>query len=229
MSRITASGRCELCGKSYRKSGMARHLQSCLTRTGWPDPPTASSSRRPRQVKGIHISVTDAYRPEYWLHLAAPASAKLVDLDDCLRATWVDCCGHLSAFDIGGEEYHSYPQYGDKGMSATLGRAVPPGTNFRYEYDFGTTTHLTLRSVDELTVPSGGIRLLARNDAPEIVCGVCGAAATRVGQSEDDWLMMTAGLCDSCAATTGEQAAYLLPVVNSPRSGMCGYEGPWGD
>ncbi len=229
MTRITTSGKCELCGKSYRKSGMARHLQSCLTRTGWPEQPAVTSRRQPRQVNGIHISVTDAYRSEYWMHLAAPASAKLSDLDDYLRAIWLECCGHLSAFDIGGEEYHSYPEFGAKGMSATLGRVVPPGTNFRHEYDFGTTTHLTLRSVGELTVPSGGIRQLARNDAPEIRCSVCGETATQIGLSEDEWMMMTAGFCDSCAPATGEQAEYLLPLVNSPRSGMCGYDGPWDD
>lgn len=227
MTRITTSGKCELCGKSYRKSGMARHLQSCLTRTGWPEQPAATSSRQPRQVQGIHISVTDTYRPEYWMHLAAPASAKLSDLDDYLRAIWLDCCGHLSAFDIEGKGYHSYPEFGDKGMSATLGRVIPPGTHFRHEYDFGTTTYLALRCVGELTLPSGGIRQLARNDAPEIRCSVCGVAATQVGLSEDEWMTMTAGFCDSCAPADGEQAEYLLPLVNSPRSGMCGYDGPW--
>ena len=225
-----SSGNCELCGKSFTKPGMARHLQSCLKRGGWPDSTARTSRGQPQSVDGIHISITDAYRPEYWLHLAVPSDAKLIDLDDYLRAIWVECCGHLSAFDIGGVEYESHPEFGGgPGMGAELDRVARPGTAFRYEYDFGTTTHLTLRSVDRLSMPAGSIRLMARNDPPEISCTTCGEPAAHVGLDPEEWMIMTAGYCDKCAPTDGDEADYLLPVVNSPRCGMCGYEGPWHD
>ena len=228
MQRSQSSGKCELCGKTFRKSGMVRHLQSCLQRAGWPEPTAGPAGSQSQFVRGIHISITDAYRPEYWLHLAVPFNAKLTDLDDYLREIWVECCGHLSAFDIGGTMYDSHPEFaGEQGMDAELGRVAPPGTGFRYAYDFGTTTHLAARSISELLMPAGGFRLVARNNAPDTRCGVCGEPATQVGLDPEEWMMMTAGFCDRCAPTDGDEADYLLPVVNSPRCGMCGYDGPW--
>jgi len=34
-----------------------------------------------------------------------PARATLTDLDGFLRDIWLECCGHLSAFDIGTVRY----------------------------------------------------------------------------------------------------------------------------
>ena len=39
-----------------------------------------------------------------------PASDTLADLDDFLRAIWLECCGHLSEFTIGGTSYSSEPE-----------------------------------------------------------------------------------------------------------------------
>ena len=43
---------------------------------------------------------------------------------------------------------------------------------FVYQYDFGTTTNLSLRVLDERpsAFPKSGIHLLARNEPPEILC-----------------------------------------------------------
>ena len=224
MSDPASSGTCERCGNSFRKSGITRHLQSCLKRNPWPE---AQGTRPggPRRT-GIHVSVTDSDRPEYWLHLAVPSNAQLDDLDEYLRRIWLECCGHLSAFQISRDEYHSHAQFGAKGMGVALSRVAPAGTSFSHVYDFGTSTFLTLRSIGETEVASDGIVLLARNDAPEILCVACSSPATKVGPTPDDWTMTT-GYCDDCALQTGEDAEELLPVVNSPRSGVCGYDGPW--
>lgn len=40
-------------------------------------------------------------------HLGVPACARLFDLDEILTRTWLECCGHLSAFTIGGTTYSS--------------------------------------------------------------------------------------------------------------------------
>ena len=84
-ARTPLTGTCELCGKSYRKSGMTRHLQSCVAKSGLPREPHRQS------VKSIHLFVEDDYRPEYWLHLAMPASATLEELDLYLRRIWLEC------------------------------------------------------------------------------------------------------------------------------------------
>ena len=226
MSRIISSGNCELCGKSYRKSGMTRHLKSCLTRTG---PKDESSGKPGRRTKSIHLLVEDTYRPEYWLHLAMPARSNLEDLDQYLRDIWLECCWHLSTFDIHRTFYDRVLFEDDlflmlddqQGMDVALGRVAPVGARFRHLYDFGTTTELAIRSLAEVDGWTEEICLLARNHAPAINCSICGAPAMWVGPSEDDWIAMTAGLCDACAATS----EYRLPIVNSPRSGVCGYDG----
>ncbi len=47
------------------------------------------------------------YAPEYWTHFEVPAAASLADVDRFLREIWLECCGHLSAFNIQGKEYLS--------------------------------------------------------------------------------------------------------------------------
>src|SRR5471032_2915093 len=65
----------------------------------------------------------------------------------------------------------------------------------------------------------GPVELLARNDAPQIVCDECGSLATAQICSECDsrgegWL------CEACAAKHECGEEMLLPVVNSPRAGV---------
>lgn len=226
MARMTTSGKCELCGKSYRKSGMTRHLQSCIAKAALPEEPG-------RRDKSIHIFVEDDYRPEYWMHLSVPENAQLLDLDQYLRDIWLECCLHLSSFFVGRAEYKwqifemddllaAFRERELDSMEVEVGLVAPPGARFSYWYDYGTTTELLLRSLGEVAgVGSGTISLLARNDAPAIACSMCGAPATWVSPAAGDWIAMTAGLCDNCAPAS----EYRLPVVNSPRCGVCAYDG----
>jgi hypothetical protein len=181
---------------------------------------------------GLHIVVDCPDAPVFWLHLDAPARATLADLDAFLRRTWLECCGHMSAFEIGGVSYETEPMeafHPAKGMDVALGEVLAPGVTFSHEYDFGTTTRLRLRTLSE---GRGGpyrgkgwrsIRTLARNDPPRPVCAVCGASATRIcAQCYGD---LGAWVCDACAPDHGCGEEMLLPFVNSPRCGLCGYTG----
>ena len=112
-------------------------------------------------------------------------------------------------------------------MDVTLAEALPPGTAFTYEYDFGSTTELKGRVLAEHEAPTRGrnISLLARNAPPVIVCDECGVTADWVGPvDEQDW--EPRALCDACIEAKNYETEYLLPVVNSPRMGVCAYEGP---
>jgi len=165
------------------------------------------------------------------MHLEAPAHATLEDLDAILRDLWLECCGHLSAFRIQGADYSSSGSLWDvahadgAGMDVKLDDVLTPGVKFFYEYDFGTTTELTLRLLSERQITSRGksIRVLARNEPPFIPCDSCGKNSSRVctecAWSGEGWL------CDECARQHGCDEDMLLPVVNSPRVGMCGYTG----
>jgi hypothetical protein len=203
---------------------MARHLRACEARKAHEAEIRSQGARR---ATLFHL-VADGYR-DYWLHLEMPADATLYDLDAFLRDIWLECCGHLSAFTIGNVRFYSHPEPGwgfDQGMDVRLGEVLIPKLKFTYEYDFGSTTELELRVLGQhqgwIGKAEEPVRLLARNLPPEFGCIECGKPATKIHAWE--WVV----LCDECAATKTDEydPEGLMPLVNSPRAGVCGYWGP---
>jgi hypothetical protein len=175
----------------------------------------------------------DAPGTPFWLDVDVKATAQLRDLDDFLRKVWLECCGHLSSFEVGRTSYVVLmsddffgPAPDERSMDARVSASLPPvGSTFSYEYDYGSTTHLRLKVVAHRKALSRreSVRLLARNDDPVWTCTDCAATATELCAyclQEDD-----AFFCDAHADehNCGEEA--MLPVVNSPRMGVCGYTG----
>lgn len=67
------------------------------------------------------------------------------------------------------------------------------------------------------------IEILARNEAPGLKCEKCGKMATQVCSQ---CIYDGAGwLCDDCSEDHECGEDMMLPVVNSPRVGVCGYCG----
>jgi Plasmid pRiA4b ORF-3-like protein len=226
MSKQTSMGTCHLCGQRFSRLTMTRHLKTC----GLPaaQPPAASGSARQRPGQSFHLFVEGRYAKMYWMHLAVPAQIPLGDLDAFLRQIWLECCGHLSAFNIAGERYSGGPMYEleEPGMGARLSRLLEPGLAFTYEYDFGTTTELNLKvlGLRDQSKRRSEIELLARNDDPQFPCNRCGnQPATQICM---ECVYQGKGwLCDTCAASHKCGEDMFLPVVNSPRTGVCGYTG----
>jgi hypothetical protein len=115
-------------------------------------------------------------------------------------------------------------------MSGRIARVLPQGARFLYTYDFGSSTRLVGRVVGTLPRPKGAaqIRVVARNDPPARSCARCGAPATEVCALCYQYRDSDCWWCEQCAP--GHQCidpggAYFLPVVNSPRVGVCGYSG----
>jgi hypothetical protein len=219
MARQTSQGKCNLCGKSFSKQAMTRHLDKCKLEH------MAEGSQRV-----LHLQIEGRGAPEYWLHVEVPANASLQTLDRFLRDIWLECCGHLSMFTIAGQVYDVSPEPDPfsgrkpKGMSAKLGDVLAPGLKFTHEYDFGTTTELALKVVAERQGAVKRIEILARNDPPMIPCAECGKPATQVC-SMCVYSGPEAWLCEEHAIDHECGDDYFLPVVNSPRVGMCGYTG----
>lgn len=224
MARTASKGECALCGKVFSKGGMTRHLASC---SGEATPAPPGDRRGGRTQRPLHLIVAGRDRPAYWMHLEVPAPTTLRELDSFLRETWLECCGHLSAFTIDGRRFSVDPDpwEGGRGMNVPLGRVLRAGARFLHEYDFGTTTELLLTVVGPRENPSGdaGIRVLARNLPPEIPCRECGEPAAQIC-TECMWSSV-GWLCDACSRKHACGTEMLLPVVNSPRVGMCGYTG----
>jgi hypothetical protein len=226
--RKQTSGVCQLCQGVFSKAAMTRHLTKCLA--AQEAPATAPARRRPKKARLFHLLVQGKDSPEYWLHVEMPATATLRDLDDFLRDLWLECCGHLSAFRIEGTQFSvqtakeaGQPWFTpdwceERNMDARVGKVFRPGLKFSHEYDFGSTTELELRVVGEREGTASKkepVRLLARNEEPVIPCESCKKPAEWVDPYGGGWL------CEECIEHTEE----ALPVVNSPRTGVCGYTG----
>ena len=227
MPRLTSKGKCSFCGSSFAKGAMVRHLQACKQRAG------IAAASEP-SGNSFHLLVEGRYQPEYWMHLAVPADESLESLDSFLRATWLECCGYLSSFNIAGVQYAANPvkDFGvpdfsvgmeEESMDVTLGSVLSAKMRFYHEYDYGTTTELTLRVAGMGKALSREIEVLARNDPPELACQDCGATAIWI-DTESGW-QDEGLLCAECVSKGDYDEDMLLPVVNSPRMGMCGYEG----
>lgn len=226
--RRTSVGECSFCHRTFGKGGMARHLESCPQRRAALE--TAAAAPKAKKERLFHLVAAGRGASEYWMHLEMPSRMTLEDLDGFLRDTWLECCGHLSAFKIAGRTYMSAGGAGmdglsDRTMRYALDRVLSPGTSFLHEYDFGSTTELALKVASERVgvALEKGIVKMAVNLPPDIRCDECGAVATQVCTQcmweGDGWL------CDKCAEEHECGEEMLLPVVNSPRVGVCGYTG----
>ena len=224
MSKQTSTGKCHLCGGIFDKSQMTRHLKACKQKQGSERTSGAKSSR---EKDVFRLLVEGRYLPEYWMYVELPADARLAALDRFLRDTWLECCGHLSMFRIADKRYSptEMEDFDDETMDARLSEVLNPGMKFYHEYDFGSTTYLTLKVIAQEQRPIKGkaVQILARNEPPEIPCVSCGKPATRV--CAQCIYSGTGWLCNACAAKHECGEEMLLPVVNSPRVGVCGYTG----
>jgi hypothetical protein len=328
VTKEVSKGICNFCKGEFEKAKMTQHLKYCKQRTAEIATELGNTSA-PQKSRLFHILVEGRYNPQYWMHLEMPASNALVDLDDFLRAIWLECCGHLSEFTIGGTSYSSEPEdyfyFGgaetaeeeeieeekeeefnvdelletfppeslkklpknflselknfetindlvtylketlnsmpkrgvphsqeewneyreryfqaqileallemveDRSLDAPLEKVLKVGKKFSYEYDFGSSTDLTLKVLSEREGVVQGededdIEILAQNIEPIMLCKVCGKPAKFVVGGYFD-VEENAFCSKKCVKKSGEDAEMLLPVVNSPRVGVCGYTG----
>jgi hypothetical protein len=231
MARQTSKGTCAFCNGEFSKAGMTKHLDSCQQRAAIHA--ETRGRQKAQKTYAFHLVVEGRELPMYWMHLQVPVSTTLTTLDRFLRNTWLECCGHLSAFDIGGIQYSvdagMHDDWGmgmdDKSMRVRIDRVLGPGQSCTYDYDFGSTTELKLKVISEYEMTGKGkdIQVLARNNPPALVCNVCGKPATSICSEciYDD----QGYLCDDCAKNHKCGEEMLLPMVNSPRAGVCAYTG----
>jgi len=214
VKRDAPKSTCLLCKSKYSGTGMTKHLLTCL-------PKSLGKGSKQKKIKAqpfFHILIKGSYSPEYWLHLKVACSAKLKDLDQFLREIWLECCGHMSAFRCEERELE---------MGRKLGDMLSPGMDLLHEYDFGTTTELNVKVLGKHEGPmkkKSPIEILARNAPLERPCDECGESLAVEICPECQW--DGAGwLCETCAEEHECDEYMMLPVVNSPRTGVCGYTG----
>ena len=125
----------------------------------------------------------------------------------------------MSQFKINDQRYSS-----NDGMNKVIHRTLKVDTKFDYEYDFGSTTWLEGKVISSRPGQlKNSIRLVARNHLPaDIICETC--------DQKPDVICTECGefICEKCKEDhdSCEGEDFMLPVVNSPRMGVCGYCGP---
>ena len=196
---------CNLCEKDYTPNGLKRHLKSCIKNHY-----TAGDER-------LIYLVIKGDNHEYYLHVTIKASAKFSDLDTYLRDVWLECCGHMSKFFI---------KRSPIDMTMSIGDIFPKVDKIEYIYDFGSSTYLYIEFVDEFKGSQPTlIKTLSRNPMPKVKCNSCGSV--KVVAVCSSCLGYKGGhLCKKCLPKHECGLDMLLPYVNSPRYGECGY-GEW--
>ena len=210
-------GKCYICKKEFTKAGIKKHLSNC-------------NNLGSGKTKYFLLKVEDFYDKNYWLYLQAKTNITLDELDDFLRDIWLECCGHLSCFIIDNVIYDKVIDedfYDNEEMSNfKLKEVIWQGSSFIHEYDFGSTTKLKITVVDNYTGINSleGISLLARNNRKDYICSGCGEKATYL--LTDYEYSDYKPLCDSCVENiSDEEKTIFIKTTNSPRMGVCGYEG----
>lgn len=214
-------GACVYCGREMTRWGMARHLGECGTRG---EALTAADRGTGPSGTFVRLEVRDAGGGRYWLHLEMDGSATLKHLDHYLRVVWLECCGHLSEFSTDG--------WGSAkvGMGRKAAKVFEPGVELVHIYDFGTESVTLLRALEvregKATVAKP-IALLARNTEPVYPCQECGAPSVALCTERIHENDQPGTLCEAHAEShPHDDYGGPMLLVNSPRTGMCGYEGP---
>jgi hypothetical protein len=217
-----SKGTCTFCGREMSRGGLSKHLQGCGQRQE--AMATAGGAKAGTEQSLYHLLVHDAYDSDFWLHLEMNGQATLNHLDQYLRAIWLECCGHMSQFSIGGWRGREI------GKSRKIDSVFATGGEVTHIYDFGTSSETLIKPVGtRLGKPLTGhpIYLMGRNKPPVEECAECGAVAEFYCADclvdLGEWIF----LCRNCRSTHDhDEYGGPLLLVNSPRVGMCGYTGP---
>lgn len=219
--RKQSKGICVYCGYETTKESMGKHLTTCPKRD---ELLRQAGHKKIKEETLYHLGVQDAWQSEFWLDLEIRGSVTLKDLDAYLRAIWLECCGHLSRFSLGGWQSKEIPK------ERRANEVFQPEIELTHIYDFGTSSETRIRVISQrvgLPTSSRPIALMARNVLPETPCIECQLPAKWLCQEclneEDVW----GALCEQHAKThPHKNYGEPTPLVNSPRLGMCGYNGP---
>lgn len=209
-------GLCYFCFGTFPKKSMGLHLARCSSRV-WDAEEIAARART--ELTSYHVAAASRERPEYWLHAEVDGRASLSEIDVFLREIWLDCCPHPSQFEIRRATYH-YPIQ-SSGQDVKLNDVLTKGLKFSYAFDPGHPSVIDLRVVSAWPISAlhRPVWLAARNQPIGKLCFRCGQPAQHLLPWADQ---DPTYFCKACA---GSVRSDLRPVYNSPREGICCYQG----
>ena len=116
-------------------------------------------------------------------------------------------------------------------MELKIEKVFFPKLEINYEYDFGSTTSLKIKILNsyKLDMDNQDIILLSRNEPLKIMCDKCGKYPAVNLCTECNW-QEPSFICEKCSIKHAKKCDDFkdyarLPIVNSPRVGVCAYDG----
>ncbi len=217
-----SEGKCVYCNQMFAKAGITKHLAKHLQDLEKEQKTTETA---------FHVKIQV---DEMFLNLLVSCDAQLVDLDDFLRAIWLECCGHMSSFKQKGKRYEIDYDDEDADFGEPMGELIAnifkEDMVLQYEYDFGSTTAFEIKILKSYNISiKEPVKLLSRNEPLAIMCGMC-KTQPAVKICSVHMYEEYAFYCKDCqkkhAKVCPDFKDYAaMPVVNSPRMGVCAYEG----
>ncbi len=218
---LVTNGKCYACQGVFSLTQMGKHLLKC------------TKILTDNETQSFILKIKGG-RSSYWMFVKVNEDCTLGDIDSFLRNIWLECCGHLSHFIIDDVFYEKIKQdmfmEGEfKTMNVKMKDLLDHGMKFSYEYDYGSTTTLQLEVYSILNdISDKTIDLLARNNPFQYDCKSCGKMATLLcemcGYYDNGIFCEDCSSGHTCEESDGDEPSFL-PVVNSPRMGVCAYEG----
>jgi hypothetical protein len=222
MSVRESTGECRLCGTETDPSSMAKHLAGCIEEYRY-----EVGREEDRDAPGYHIAFQSKRAPMYWVHILCRADASLGHVDAFLRDLWMEGRDKKSRFYVGTKIFGSTPSRPsspadiERDMSIPLDEVLEDDVPLEYAYDLDSATELEGRVIDRVHVlpdqKETPVRLLARNEPPEIPCA-CGNPADYLcpthASGPDGWL------CVDCVDEHGcfDSREEYSKIRNTPRA-----------
>jgi hypothetical protein len=216
-----SKGQCTYCKAGIAKNVVTKHLSTCPQHQAIIQ---QAETKKGKKETLFHLRVQSADNKEFWIDVEMRGSRTLQDLDDYLRGIWLECCGHLSQFSPGAWTGEAFD------MDQRIDDVFSHLKELTHIYDFGTSSETVISLIgtrEGHPTTSRPLALMVRNLMPEAKCLACEEPATQFCMEclieEDQW----GSLCDAHAMDHPHDSyGEPIPLVNSPRMGMCGYEGP---
>lgn len=208
---IESKGKCFYCNELLESKELKTHLAKHLKEL-------EKNAKDSETETFCHVEVQ---AEDMFLHLLVKGDTKMKTIDTFLKKIWLDCCGHMSGFS------HRHFKIS---KSDLVEHIFEPKVKVQHQYDYGSTTHLDLIGHKHYQLKEKKeLILLSRNEPLKLMCDICkkkiATTLCCVCLWDDESFF-----CDNCSEKHGENcsdyADYAsMPIVNSPRMGVCGYEG----
>ena len=205
---LNSEGKCLFCNATFSKREIGRHLATHLKKMEKED-----SVKTPETFCHIVVEADVMF-----LHLLVKENAAMRKIDNYLKQIWLECCGHMS--DFGHKNF-------EISMTHKVVDVFESKVKIYHDYDYGSTTRVFLKGVNNYQLKlKEDIILLSRNEPLKLMCSKCGKQAAVNICTVCDWDFY----CESCSKLHEKECEDFsdyasMPIVNSPRMGVCGYSG----